>query len=95
MLQGGSLKCLQLILSKFPEGCDVKKCKGAFGNSMLHHACSNGRVEMTQYLLQIGFDPMEKNDMSETPLHLAAGAYLKQSPEICQLLLNSGKRVTS
>ena len=33
--------------------------------------------------------------MSETPLHLAAGAYLQQSPEICQLLLNSGAELNA
>ena len=84
------MKCLSLILEQFSAGCDPKKCKGALGNSMLHHACLSGRVEMTKYLLKVGFDPQEKNDLSETPLHLAAGTYSENSLEICQILIQSG-----
>ena len=89
LLQGGNLKCLSLILEQFREDCDPTKCKGVLGNSMLHHACASGRVEMTKYLLKMGFDPLEKNDLSETPLHLAAGVYNENSLEICQILLDS------
>ena len=45
---------------------------------------------MTKYLLKVGFDPQEKNDLSETPLHLAAGTYSENSLEICQILIQSG-----
>ena len=88
-LQGGNLKCLSLILEQFNASCDPTKCKGALGNSMLHHACASGRVEMTKYLLKVGFDPQEKNDLSETPLHIAAGTYSENSLEICQILMTS------
>ena len=32
---------------------------------------------MTKFLISKGFDVNETNDLSETPLHLAAGAYIK------------------
>ena len=48
-------------------------CKGNYGNTALHIAVHCGRVEMTRYLLKKGFDVNKQNELSETPLHLAAG----------------------
>jgi hypothetical protein len=74
--QGGSLKCFQLILDKYAKST-VMQCLGAFENTMLHCAVQNGRVEMTKYLLKQGVDVNARNGLTETPLHLAAGAYSK------------------
>ena len=48
-------------------------CTGKYGNTALHIAAHCGRVEMTKYLLAKGFDVNKRNELSETPLHLAAG----------------------
>jgi ankyrin repeat protein len=49
--------------------------QGNFGNTALHTAAQCGRIEMTTYLLGKGFDVNKKNELSETPLHLAASGY--------------------
>ena len=53
--------------------CNMLDCKGNYGNTALHIAVHCGRVEMTRYLLKKGFDVNKQNELSETPLHLAAG----------------------
>ena len=50
-------------------------CQGNFGNTALHTAAHCGRIEMTTYLLDKGFDVNKMNELSETPLHLAASGY--------------------
>ena len=55
-------------------------CEGHLGNSVLHYAAKHGHVDMIQYLVDNGNDPNARNYLSETPLHLAAGAYLKRKP---------------
>lgn len=97
--QGGSLACLKIIICKGIDlGCaKYLECKGMYGNSVLHYAVQNGHVEMTKYLIkEAGFDVNERNDLTETPLHLAAGGYFKSNgSEILQLLLDAGSDLNS
>ena len=53
--------------------------KGRRGNNMLHCAASRGRLILTDWLLDNIFmdNPNVKNDLGETPLHLAAGYFTK------------------
>ena len=46
---------------------------------MLHCAASKGRLELVDYLLDNEFkeNPNVRNDLGETPLHLAASLYTK------------------
>ena len=46
---------------------------------MLHCAASKGRLELVEYLLENEFkdNPSVKNDLGETPLHLAAAHFTK------------------
>ena len=46
---------------------------------MLHCAASRGRLVLTDWLLDNIFmdNPNVKNDLGETPLHLAAGYFTK------------------
>ena len=53
----------------------IANCKGRFGSTVLHYAAQYGRIEMTKYLIAQGFDVNQRNDLTETPLHLAGGAY--------------------
>ena len=63
-----------MILNEGRENhCNMLDCKGNYGNTALHIAVHCGRVEMTRYLLKKGFDVNKQNELSETPLHLAAG----------------------
>lgn len=95
--QGGSLKCLKLIICKGIDlGCaKYLDCKGMYGNSVLHYAVQNGHSEMTKFLIQeAGFDVNQRNNLTETPLHLAAGAHCAGS-ELLQLLLDAGSDLNS
>ena len=53
--------------------------KGRRGNNMLHCAASRGRLVLADWLLDNIFmdNPNVKNDLGETPLHLAAGYFTK------------------
>ena len=46
---------------------------------MLHCAASKGRFELVEYLLENEFqdNPNVRNDLGETPLHLAAAYFTK------------------
>ena len=46
---------------------------------MLHCAASKGRFELVEYLLENEFqdNPNVRNDLGETPLHLAAAHFTK------------------
>ena len=46
---------------------------------MLHCAASKCRLDLVNFLLETAFKDMPnvKNDLGETPLHLAAGCYCK------------------
>lgn len=55
--------------------CNMLDCQGNFGNTALHIAAHCGKIEMTTYLLDKGFDVNKMNELSETPLHLAASGY--------------------
>ena len=71
-VKGGSLSCLEL----FSSIC-LQSCHGALGNSLLHYAAESGQYEMMEHLIKQGFDANAKNELDETPLHLAAGAKFK------------------
>ena len=53
--------------------------EGRRGNNMLHCAASRGRLVLADWLLDNIFmdNPNVKNDLGETPLHLAAGYFTK------------------
>ena len=76
-VKGGSLEILSMVMEK--SLCKMG-CEGHLGNSVLHYAAKHGHVDMIQYLVDNGNDPNARNYLSETPLHLAAGAYLKRKP---------------
>ena len=71
-VKGGSFSCLEL----FSSICSPS-CYGALGNSLLHYAAESGQYEMMEHLIKQGFDANAKNELDETPLHLAAGAKFK------------------
>ena len=71
-VKGGSLSCLEL----FSPIC-LQSCRGVLGNSLLHYAAESGQYEMMEHLINQGFDANAKNELDETPLHLAAGANFK------------------
>ena len=66
-----------MIEKYWKSNCDCTKCLGAFGNNMLHYAALRGHIELVRYFLDKGFDPNERNNLSETPLHLCAGSYIR------------------
>ena len=68
--------------------CNMLNCKGNFGNTALHIAAHCGRIEMTKYLLEKGFDVNSKNELSESPLHLAASGYFTSGFEHYFKVLN-------
>ena len=53
--------------------------KGRRGNNMLHCAASKGCLGLVDWLLENVFKetPSVKNDLGETPLHLAAAYFTK------------------
>ena len=53
--------------------------KGRRGNNMLHCAASKGCLELVDFLLDNQFqdNPDVRNDLGETPLHLAAAHFTK------------------
>ena len=55
----------------------TEDCRGNMGNTLLHFAAKSGNVELIKYLLDNGIGPNVQNDMTETPLHMAAEAYLR------------------
>ena len=59
------------------EHCDTKAAcpAGSFGNSMLHCAAQSGKIEMVKYFIDNNFDVNQKNQLSESPLHLATTWY--------------------
>ena len=64
--------------------------EGQYGNNILHCAAMKGRYDLMDFLLTkcsmcSSLLPNEKNDRSETPLHLAAGYHTKGS----RYLMNS------
>ena len=63
-------------MNKYPN-CNITECRGGYGNTMLHCAAQSGKIEMVNYFLARGFDVNKRNNLSETPLHLAAGFYTK------------------
>ena len=66
-----------MIEKYWKSNCDCTKCLGAFGNNMLHYAALRGHIELVRFFLDKGFDPNERNNLSETPLHLCAGSYIR------------------
>ena len=65
---------------------------GQYGNTVLHYAVLYGRIEMAKFLIENeALDVNQRNDLSETPLHLASGAYnISVGTVILELLLKSG-----
>jgi len=70
--KGGSLSILKMVLEK--SLCKVG-CEGSHGNSLLHYAARYGHLEMMQFLIDEGNDVNAENQLTETPLHLAAGVH--------------------
>ena len=54
-------------------------CEGYLGNSLLHYAAQHGHLDIMKYLLDNENDPNARNQLSETPLQLAAGAHIKRN----------------
>ena len=54
-----------------------KNIKDLNGNTSLHIACSNGYLDIAEYLVGKGCDQIPKNNIGDTPLHAACqGGYL-------------------
>lgn len=73
--QGGSLEVLHMVMEK--SLCKMG-CEGHRGNSLLHYAAQFGHVDLARHIMDEGTPVDIKNEFGETPLHLAAGAYLKR-----------------
>mgnify|MGYP002054242795 CR=1 FL=1 len=71
----GNWNCPIYVNKGSGDSCNMLDCQGNFGNTALHIAAHCGRIEMTTYLLDKGFDVNKMNELSETPLHLAASGY--------------------
>ena len=72
--------------------CDLTRCVGGYGNSLLHCAAQSGKIEMVKLAIAYGFDVNQKNILSETPLHLGAAGYSK-GIDLSGLLLKKHEEV--
>jgi ankyrin repeat protein len=66
--------------------------KSFFGDSLLHAAVNNNRVNITKYLIDKALDVNTKGANNATPLHLAAKT---GNVEIANILLKSGADLSS
>lgn len=72
---GGNVKAIPLL---YELGCDINQlgipmdAEGDYRESALHNACRRGNDEIASQLLKCGADPSVRNNLGETPLHLAA-----------------------
>jgi hypothetical protein len=80
----GNLKEIQEMIKK---GADPTNTT-SYGNTALHIAANEGKLEIVQYLLTCGkeVDPRAKTNRGETPLHYAAQW---GQTEICKYLIES------
>ena len=67
--------------------CDINT-KDAEGRTPLHYAARGGKLDVVQYLIEKGGDPMAKDDLDYTPLHFAC---LNRYAHVVQYLLSTGR----
>lgn len=70
-------------LSRALKGKDINQID-EHGNSLLHHSCWSGNVEITKLLLESGIDINKTNEEGNSSLHWAA---YKSFTEIVKLLI--------
>ena len=59
------------IVNKHMTYEELKKSTNYFGNTCLHIVCDHGSLELTRFLVSIGFSINSKNNLEQTPLHLS------------------------
>lgn len=86
---GSSASLVRLLVER---GADVNKPIGLKnGYTALHHAAKSGRLDVVQYLLELGAPLNPMSAEGETPLHYAAQ---REDPALAKLLLNKGADAT-
>ncbi len=66
--------CRDLLDMLQKEGVEICT-SGHQGNKVIHYACKFGRFELVQFLVKKGCPVGLRNNLKETPLHLAAAHY--------------------
>ena len=75
MLDGSSV-LFQFLVTKRLQDIISISCAGHRGNTVLHFAAQNGRIDLMKYIIDNAKEKVNrKNDYSETPLHLAAACH--------------------
>lgn len=78
-------------------GADLKDCRDAKGNTIIHHAARINSIKFVKYLLSEKINEVDvKNFYDETPLHLAAKHCVNDSHyDTIELLLKNGADVNA
>ena len=77
----------RIVRKLLEKGADPYVLYGKEGNTLLHEACDNNKMQVIPLLVTFGVDVNEANALSQTPLHIVCK---KQYPEIIQYLLQNG-----
>ena len=77
----------RIVRKLLEKGADPYVLYGKKGNTLLHEACDNNKMQVIPLLVTFGVDVNEANALSQTPLHIVCK---KQYPEIIQYLLQNG-----
>jgi ankyrin repeat protein len=69
-----------------------KQLKLSHGNTLLHHAVNEGKVDVMEKLIKEGFNIDAKNNYGNTPLHLAA---INGNDKAAEILIQNGADVNA
>ena len=87
--QGGHLIVVQFIIKVFKEKAQYPFCKNCKGNTPLHIACINGKLNIAKHLINEELcNPSCQNKDGRTPLHWA---FMHNHVDIVRYLLSTGQ----